>query len=165
MNGEQSYAILPSNTHPSATSCPVFHQHPLFSPPGSATGSWRGRAIGSLPVEACRAPLRECGRRSYAGNASLRSARARAEKPTTLFKEMAVRGPLATSPLLCSSVCSAQSAPSFLVKDDPYFPLCTLARRLTTGLLAMPSSGGMWACEHEAGRFSRHPFGRPQPEG
>lgn len=67
--------------------------------------------------------LCECGSRSYAGNASLCSARPRPEKPTTLFKEMAVGGPLANAPALRSSVCSAPSAPSFLLKNDNYFPL------------------------------------------
>lgn len=77
--------------------------------------------ICSLPVEAYAA-LRhwggsECGSRSYAGNASLRSARAGPEKPTTLFKEMAVRGPsaaLSASPFLCLSLARLKAPPPFL---------------------------------------------------
>lgn len=63
--------------------------------------------ICSLPGEAYAALQcwegSECGSHNYAGNASLHSARAGPEKTTTLFKEMAVRGPLA-----------APSASSFL---------------------------------------------------
>lgn len=82
--------------------------------------------ICSLPVEAYVAALQcwegsECGSRSYAGNVSLSSARAGPEKPTTLFKEMAVRGPSArsASPCLCPSASrSAQSPlPSFLRQE------------------------------------------------
>lgn len=49
----------------------------------------------SVPVEAhCSSGGRsECGSRSYVGNASLSFARVGPEEPTTLFKEMAVRGP------------------------------------------------------------------------
>lgn len=88
--------------------------------------------ICSLPVEAYAA-LRhwggsECGSRSYAGNASLRSARAGPEKPTTLFKEMAVRGPsaaLSASPFLCLSLARLKAPPPLpsLYKNDNYFPL------------------------------------------
>lgn len=66
----------------------------------------------------------ECGSHNYAGNVSLHSARAGPEKPTTLFKEIAVRGPSAThsaSPFLCLLLSS--NPPSFLVKNDNYFPL------------------------------------------
>ena len=79
-----------------------------------------GQMICSLPVEAYAAALQcwggsECGSRSYAGNVSLRSARAGPEKPTTLFKEMAVRGQsaaLPASPFLC-----LEAPPSFLLKE------------------------------------------------
>lgn len=46
----------------------------------------------------------ECGSRSYAGNVSLCSARARPQKPTALFKEMAVRGLSAISLTLYFSI-------------------------------------------------------------
>lgn len=91
--------------------------------PRRGGGQKAAHATPILPVEAYEVFLCECGSRSYAGNVSLCSARTRPEKPTTLFKEMAVRGPLANSPPLCVSGCSAQSAPSFLVKNDNYFPL------------------------------------------
>lgn len=140
MNGKHFYMILHSDIPSLHTSFQVFHQHPLFSPAGASTGGWisGGSAAGPdqgeggqkaayathiLPVETYEVFLCECGSQSYAGNVSLCSARTRPEKPTTLFKEMAVRGPLANSPPLCFSVCSAQSAPSFLVKNDNYFPL------------------------------------------
>lgn len=56
----------------------------------------------------------ECGSHSYAGNVSLCSARTGLEKPTTLFKEMAVRGPSAA--LISLSFPPAQSHISFLIQ-------------------------------------------------
>lgn len=77
--------------------------------------------ICSLPVEAYvvlqygKWEGSECGNRSYAGNVSLHSARAGPEKPTTLFKEMAVRGPSAALSLpLHFSVSRFANSPPFL---------------------------------------------------
>lgn len=110
----------PSILHPSATavnipSSPAGGWMSGGSSPGPNPGGVAGRKSVRLAVYLWNEVfLRACGRQSYAGNVSLRSARARPEKPTTLFKEMAARGPLANSPPLRFSVCSAQSAPSFL---------------------------------------------------
>lgn len=67
----------------------------------------------------------DCGSQSYVGNVSLCSTRAGPEKPTTLFKEMAVRGPSANSLLLHFSVClTLLKAPlPSLYKNENYFPL------------------------------------------
>lgn len=93
-------------------------------------GLWARQMICSLPVEAYVALQcwggSECGSRSYAGNVSLRSARAGPEKPTTLFKEMAVRGPSATlsaSPFLCLSLALLKAPLPSFYKNDNYFPL------------------------------------------
>lgn len=75
-------------------------------------GQKAAHATHILPVEAYEVFLCECGSQSYAGNVSLCSARTRPEKPTTLFKEMAVRGPLANSPPLC--FCLLRSKRPFL---------------------------------------------------
>lgn len=64
----------------------------------------------------------ECGSRSYAGNVSLCSARTGLEKPTTLFKEMAVRGPSAA--LFASSFLSFPLVNATFFSLYNYFPLC-----------------------------------------
>lgn len=64
----------------------------------------------------------ECGSRSYAGNVSLCSARTGLEKPTTLFKEMAVRGPSAA--LFASSFLSFPLVNATFLSLYNYFPLC-----------------------------------------
>lgn len=97
------WSLTPPLPRPS-TSSGVCAQHPVFSP--AAVATWGRRSAGTgkagvqswglLPVDVvlqCQGGY-ECGTCSYAGNASLRSARTRPEKPTTLFKEMAVKGPI-----------------------------------------------------------------------
>lgn len=130
----------------SATSSHVFPQHPFFSPAAEVIGSWTsgGNGVGGglrtgqmdscLPADVYTALQcwggSECGSRSYAGNVSLRSARTGPEKPTTLFKEMAVGGPSAASLPLHFSVCLfllvKSSFPSSYMGDN-YFPLCEIS--------------------------------------
>ena len=117
-------------------------------PPSLSPSANLGRASGALPVGAYGVFQPECGRRSYAENVSLRSARARPEKPTTLFKEMVARGPLANPPFLCLLKTPLPSAGGGRRG--------TRARRLTTGLSSRQRphqpdpDGGMWAREREA---------------
>lgn len=133
MNGEQFFAILYSNPPSLPTSSPSLSSTSPLLPCCSSNWwleVWRkqggglkaGQMICSLPVEAYVALQcwggYECGSRSYAGNVSLCSARAGPEKPTTLFKEMAVRGPSTNSLPLYFSVCLS------LGSKRPFLP-CT----------------------------------------
>lgn len=107
------------------TSSTVFHQHPLFSLAAGRAGGleekwgegWKqGKGFSAYLWKCNTSALEssECGNRSYAGNVSLSSARAGPEKPTTLFKEMAVRSPsaaLSTSLFLCLSLTLLQRRP------------------------------------------------------
>jgi len=119
---------------------PLPAQQPPLSPADVLTSVWRssGNIVGaassavifSLPVNV-RKVLQclggfQCGSRNYAGNVNFCSARIGPEEPTTLFKEMEVRGPSATlfaSLFLSVCVLSAQSLFPSLNKNANHF-LC-----------------------------------------
>lgn len=142
MNGKQFSMILHSDIPSLHTSFQVFHQHPLFSPAGAATGGWMCGGSAAGPGQGGDGGG---GRKQRMQLTFYLWRRTKCSCVNVVVRAMlgmsasALPGPDQRSPQLylrkwqsgahwpillrSVSVCSAQSAPSFLVKNDHYFPL------------------------------------------